>query len=195
MEEGIGGSVILGMEGTDGIGGSVNLGTTAAGTGGSAAAFGMAGTAGTEGTAGIGGSVTAGTAGMDGTVTAGTAGIGGMVTTGTVGIAGTVVGFGRAGMPGTAAAGAAAGAVASASRRAAWQVPLLPRTSMSATTRATAGRLEVDAIGGSRATGAQQFAAAISIVFVNCDARRDERWLAIYSCWRPSDRKEKKNLE
>jgi len=36
--------------------------------------------------------------------------------------------------------------VASASRRAAWHVPL-PWTSMSATTRAIAGRLEVEAIG------------------------------------------------
>ena len=62
---------------------------------------------------------------------------------GTVGTAGTV-GFGTAGM---AAAGAAAGTVASASRRAAWHVPL-PRTSMSATTMAIAGRLEVEAIGG-----------------------------------------------
>nr|CAB3504907.1 unnamed protein product [Digitaria exilis] len=45
-------------------------------------------------------------------------------------------------MAGTAA-GAAAGVVSSASRRAAWQVPV-HRTSTSATTRDMAGRLEVE---------------------------------------------------
>ena len=131
--DGIGGSVTFGMPGTAGINGNVTLGTagmTTVGTGGSAAP-GMAGTAGTVGTVTAG---TVGTAGIGGTVTADTAGI-----CGTVGTAGTV-GFGTAGM-------AAAGAVASASRRAAWHVPL-PWTSMSATTRAIAGRLEVEAIGG-----------------------------------------------
>lgn len=97
-------------------------------------------------------------------MTAGTAGIGGMVTAGTAGIAGTV-GFGRAGMLGTAA-GAAAGAVASASRRAAWQVPPLPRPSVSPTTRATAGRLEVDAIGGPSLKSCRCSCDCL----VNCDA-------------------------
>ena len=130
----MGGGARKGIVGTpgmdmDGIGGSVT--------------FGM------PGTAGINGNVTLGTAGMTTVGTGGSAAPGMAGTAGTAGICGTVgtagtVGFGTAGM---AAAGAAAGTVASASRRAAWHVPL-PWTSMSATTRAIAGRLEVEAIGG-----------------------------------------------
>jgi hypothetical protein len=128
---GIGGKVTLG---TAGIGGSVTFGT--AGMGGKVAA-GMAGTAGiggtvtagTFGTAGIGGKVVA--AGIDGTAPA--AGIGGNATVGTGG-------FGTAGMPGTAATGAAAG-VASARIRAAWHV-VLPASMRSAITSAVANRPE-----------------------------------------------------
>jgi hypothetical protein len=155
--DGIGGSVTFGMPG---IGGSVTLGTTAAGSGGSAVA-GTAGIAGTPGTVGIGGKVTAGTTGIGGTVTVGTAGI-----CGTVGIAGTV-GFG-------AAAGAVAVASSSASRRAAWQVVPLPRTSTSATTRAIAGKVGVEEAIGGLSVGSY----FDCVVNVGRDARR---WSPIYS--------------
>ncbi|RLM86927.1 hypothetical protein C2845_PM04G01900 [Panicum miliaceum] len=124
--EGIGGRVTLGTEGiggkvtlgTEGIGGSVTFGTAGTAGMGGIAAFGMVGTA------GIGGRVAAGTVG--------TAGMGGKVAAGTVGTGG----FGTA-------AGAAAGVVSSARRRAAWLVLL----SMSAMTSAVAKRPEAEAMG------------------------------------------------